>query len=218
MLLEILQLSINSLFFNLKAIVISQFDLSPFSLDLIKERLKLGIYHLQVFDSPHLHGLEQLIPIFNQLLRLGTTLVHLPHYVLAILFQYIYTFFFSNKTMSTVVHNAVYTNQFHASVAEMLHQLFWVEWAKVGLLEELLLPLSIVQSNEVLGQFLGLEWFGNRTSADRTDGESLLLYLYQALFTEGVATIKITWNTVIGIKILVARWALAIHILRNNSN
>ena len=130
-LLEIFQLSIYSLLFDFEAIVVSELHLSSFGLNLVQKRLEFGIDHLEVLDPSHFHCLEQFISILNQFLRLRTALVHLPHYALTVLFQDVHALLFSDEAVSTVVHDAVDTDEFHAGVTEMLHQLLRVNWTKV---------------------------------------------------------------------------------------
>ena len=91
--------------------------------------------------------------------------------------------------MAAVVDNAVDANQFHARVAEVLHQLLCVPRTEVGRLQLLVLLLCVLQRNEVLGQLFGLERLCNGRPANRTDRQLFLLEFDEALLAEGVAAV-----------------------------
>ena len=107
-----------------------------------------------------------------------------------------------------MVNDAVHTDQFHTSVAKVLHQLFGMNRAKVGLLKHFILPLRVVQSNKILGKSLWLEWLLDGGSANRTNCQSLLLYFYKALLTECVTAVQVSGDSVVSVEVLVARGAV----------
>lgn len=89
MLLEVLQLLINSLFFNLKTIVVSYFDLCSLASYLVDQLLVLGIDHFDVFDPSQLHLSEQLVALVDQLDRLLAVLLQLPDNLLSIFLEHV---------------------------------------------------------------------------------------------------------------------------------
>ena len=70
MLLKVFKLLIDSLFLHLEALVVFQFILSPLILYFINEFLILTINELDVLDPSDFHLLEQIISVFDELLRL----------------------------------------------------------------------------------------------------------------------------------------------------
>lgn len=71
-----------------------------------------------------------------------------------------------------------------------------------------MLPLRVVEGDEILGQFLRLEGLGDGGSADRTDRQPLLLNLDQALFAKGVAAVEVPGNPICSIEVFVTRGAI----------
>ena len=69
--------------------------------------------------------------MFNKFLRLLAEDIQRSYDLLSILFEDVDTFFLADKAMATVVNDAVDTNEFHACVAEMLHQFFWMSGAEI---------------------------------------------------------------------------------------
>ena len=69
--------------------------------------------------------------MLNKFLRLLAEDIQRSYDLLSILFEDVDTFFLADKAVATVVNDAVDTNEFHAGVAEMLHQFFWMSGAEI---------------------------------------------------------------------------------------
>ena len=150
--------------------------------------------------------------MINQFLSLLTKNIKWPNYLLAIFLQDIYTFFFPNKAVSTMVNNTIDTYQFHTGVAKMLHQFLRMSGTKITLFHHFLLPLGIVKCDKILWELLRLKWFSNWSSANRTNRKSLLFNFDKALFTKCVTTIQIPWYLLNSIEEFITRWAIHIFI------
>lgn len=65
-LLEIFELLVDPLFFHLKAIVVSQFDLRSLGFDLVDELLVLVVNLFYISDSSYFHRFKKLVTIFDK--------------------------------------------------------------------------------------------------------------------------------------------------------
>ena len=104
-----------------EAIVIPDLDLGTLALYLFDQPLEFGIDHLHVFDPAELHLPEHLLAVVDEVHCPLAVLLKLSDNLLTILFEDVDTLFLLDKAVATVVDDAVYADEAHASIAEMLH-------------------------------------------------------------------------------------------------
>jgi hypothetical protein len=105
-----------------------------------------------------------------------------------------------------VVYDTLHTDEGTAGDAEMAHELFCVSRTEIGLFHHLLLLISELKGEVILGKFLGFELLSKSSPANGTESESLLFKLDQTHFTECVTAVQITRDTYVAIEVLIARW------------
>ena len=188
-LLEVFEFRLDSPLLNFEAVVVFHFDTGALGLNLVKESLELGIDKFEVFNTLETHFVVDIISLLHKAFGFLRQFLKLLNDGLCILSENINRFFFSHEVMARMINNALDTDQSHASIAKMSHNFFWMLSTKVGFLHHLILSLSIIQGDEILGKLFRPEWFGYGGPTNRTASESLLVNLDQALLTESMTGI-----------------------------
>jgi hypothetical protein len=89
MLLEVLQLQVDSVLLHFEALIVLEFHDGPVELNQVHQSLEFVVDELQVLNPLHLQVLQQLTPVLDQLVRLHSESLKLSHDGLAALSQHV---------------------------------------------------------------------------------------------------------------------------------